>query len=629
MEEGKGGEKEKGKRGEEGNGEEKRRKGRQNKAESLIRDRANSMPLLELFKRGEKRRERLEEDVGRREGEIFKRSSMLERSPVRQEEGGLKEILREVGDGFRDIKSEIREINEGREEMKEWMEEMRKRVVGLEKRVEVIEKGWGGAEKDEGGRGMDKGKGMKQVEIREKGDIKVLEERMRRLELEEEKRKRKEWKRNIIIKRVRVKKEGLEGLRREIEEILEGDEEGEWTFTGGKGGTVIDYVIGNEETRGKVVRMKVEDWVDSDHQPIRVYVKGGRREEGIGKRKGKERRGVWTEEGRKKFEEYVGERDGDWQGVEKKWRKMKRRVEGALERVEREEKKRGEKRRERLEEDVGRREGEIFKRSSMLERSPVRQEEGGLKEILREVGDGFRDIKSEIREINEGREEMKEWMEEMRKRVVGLEKRVEVIEKGWGGAEKDEGGRGMDKGKGMKQVEIREKGDIKVLEERMRRLELEEEKRKRKEWKRNIIIKRVRVKKEGLEGLRREIEEILEGVEEEWRKMKRRVEGALKRVEREEKKVRGGWLDGECRKMKREVREELKRWKKRGGEGVNYKEMRNRYREHCNEKRRKERDKWERELEEVRSEADVWKVVNKGRKKRKRIREGIEMREWE
>ena len=220
MEEGKGGEKERERR-EEGNVEEKRRVGRPNKAESLMRDRANSMPLLELFKRGEKRKERLEEDVGVGEGEIFKRSSMMERSPVRQEEGGLKEMLREVRDGFRDIKSEMREIKEGREEMREWMEEMRKRVDGLEKRVEEIEKGRGGAEKEEGGRGKDKGEGIEQVEIREKGEMKELEERMRRLELEGEKRRREERKRNIIIKGVRVKKEGMEGLRREVEEIVE------------------------------------------------------------------------------------------------------------------------------------------------------------------------------------------------------------------------------------------------------------------------------------------------------------------------------------------------------------------------------------------------------------------------
>lgn len=52
---------------------------------------------------------------------------------------------------------------------------------------------------------------------------------------------------------------------------MEGDEEGEWTYTGGREGTVvIDYVLGNEETREGVRRMKVEERIDSDHQPVTV-----------------------------------------------------------------------------------------------------------------------------------------------------------------------------------------------------------------------------------------------------------------------------------------------------------------------------------------------------------------------
>lgn len=63
-----------------------------------------------------------------------------------------------------------------------------------------------------------------------------------------------------------------------------GDEEGEWTYSGGRrGGTVIDYVIGNEEkdgrrgTRERVKRMRMEERVDSDHQPITVWMEGGGR----------------------------------------------------------------------------------------------------------------------------------------------------------------------------------------------------------------------------------------------------------------------------------------------------------------------------------------------------------------
>jgi len=52
------------------------------------------------------------------------------------------------------------------------------------------------------------------------------------------------------------------------------------------------------------------------------------------------------------------------------------------------------------------------------------------------------------------------------------------------------------------------------------------------------------------------------------------------------------------------------------------------YRELCERKKKEKNERWEREIEEIRSEEMVWKVVNKERKRRKRINEGIEMGEW-
>ena len=94
---------------------------------------------------------------------------------------------------------------------------------------------------------------------------------MGRIEEEgEEERKRKS--RNEVINAERKK------LVNFIEELgwsifngdMRGVEEGEWTFTGGKRNTVIDYVIGNEECREKVKRLRVGDKIDSDHHPIGV-----------------------------------------------------------------------------------------------------------------------------------------------------------------------------------------------------------------------------------------------------------------------------------------------------------------------------------------------------------------------
>ena len=53
---------------------------------------------------------------------------------------------------------------------------------------------------------------------------------------------------------------------------LSGDEEGEFTFIGGKGSTVIDYAIINYEARERTVKFKDEDRVESDHAPISLKI---------------------------------------------------------------------------------------------------------------------------------------------------------------------------------------------------------------------------------------------------------------------------------------------------------------------------------------------------------------------
>lgn len=116
------------------------------------------------------------------------------------------------------------------------------------------------------------------------------------------------------------------------------DEEGEFTFTGGKGCTVIDYVIGDEEVRGKIGSMKIGDRVNSDHQPLEVWVE---REVRRKKRNGKQRESgkvIWDREGcellREKLRWEKKEKD-----MEEKRGEMKKRMKGALGEVEEEQKK--------------------------------------------------------------------------------------------------------------------------------------------------------------------------------------------------------------------------------------------------------------------------------------------------
>lgn len=211
-----------------GRGEEKRKVGRPTNGERLMRERADSLPIGTWFKRAGKRKERQDEGEEGEGVEGFKRSTKLERSPVKKEEGGWMEVVKEMRAGFKEIMKEVKELREGKEEMKRWMEEMRKgwekEKEGLEKRMDNIEKkmeDWESREREREEDVGDKRGSERGVEERKLGgNWEEMEGRMRKLELEGEMRKREERKRNIIIKGVEVKREGLEGLKEVVEEIV-------------------------------------------------------------------------------------------------------------------------------------------------------------------------------------------------------------------------------------------------------------------------------------------------------------------------------------------------------------------------------------------------------------------------
>ncbi|KMQ93887.1 hypothetical protein RF55_5983 [Lasius niger] len=84
----------------------------------------------------------------------------------------------------------------------------------------------------------------------------------------------------------------------------EGDEEGE--YTEGRGKSVIDYVLGDEEVRGRVINLEVRDNIDSDHHPVIVRIKVGEGKE-VRKRERSFRKWVWSVEGEEEFRKAIGE----------------------------------------------------------------------------------------------------------------------------------------------------------------------------------------------------------------------------------------------------------------------------------------------------------------------------------
>lgn len=63
-------------------------------------------------------------------------------------------------------------------------------------------------------------------------------------------------------------------------------------------------------------------------------------------------------------------------------------------------------------------------------------------------------------------------------------------------------------------------------------------------------------------------------------------------------------------------------------EGERYKRCRQEYRILCKRRKREENLKWEKKAEKVRREEEIWEIVNRKRRKRKKINESIGWKEW-
>jgi len=114
---------------------------------------------------------------------------------------------------------------------------------------------------------------------------------------------------------------------------IKGDEDGEYTYTGSRGNTVIDYILGNEGLRERIERLETGEDNDSDHHPvIRWMREEGKWEKGKSTRQGS-KRGIWNEKGREKFRKEIGGTNigGNEREVGEEVEKMNERIKKALE----------------------------------------------------------------------------------------------------------------------------------------------------------------------------------------------------------------------------------------------------------------------------------------------------------
>ncbi|KYN16544.1 hypothetical protein ALC57_11205, partial [Trachymyrmex cornetzi] len=118
---------------------------------------------------------------------------------------------------------------------------------------------------------------------------------------------------------------------------------------------------------------------------------------------------------------------------------------------------------------------------------------------------------------------------------------------------------------------------------------------------------------------------------ERMKEMGERIKEILGSIEKERgKEMKGrGWRDEECTEKKVEVRRVLREWRKGKGGRKEYWKQKKEYKELYGNKKKEENDMWERKVEGAKNEGQVWEIVNRERKKWKRVNKGIEMREWE
>lgn len=117
---------------------------------------------------------------------------------------------------------------------------------------------------------------------------------------------------------------------------IKGDEEVEFTFIGGKGSTVIDYVIGDKEVKERMEKMRIGDKIDSDHHPLEIWIKGEveKKRKGTGARR--TRRGVWNEQGKRIFRQKMGTIELGGEELREEWRRIEGRIGETLKEMDKE-----------------------------------------------------------------------------------------------------------------------------------------------------------------------------------------------------------------------------------------------------------------------------------------------------
>jgi hypothetical protein len=163
----------------------------------------------------------------------------------------------------------------------------------------------------------------------------------------------------------------------------------------------------------------------------------------------------------------------------------------------------------------------------------------------------------------------------------------------------------------------------------------EKEKGEMREEEKKVIVKVW--SEHGVKEYRRRLEEATfkeQEIEKMVTELKEVIEKATKKKEVIVRGAKGagkknGWWDRECEQAKREVVKALRGWKRNKIDRSRFLEAKRRYRERCREKKKQKREREEKEIKEIRTEKEVWKYINRERKKKEPVSEKITIQEWE
>jgi len=110
-----------------------------------------------------------------------------------------------------------------------------------------------------------------------------------------------------------------------------GDDQGEWTFEGAQGRSVIDYAICNIEAWEKVKSMKIGERTESDHMPLEIEMNIIiQKEDKEVKEEEKIQIEDWSVEGCRVYEENLRSRKETVGNIQEEWEELKSELHKAI-----------------------------------------------------------------------------------------------------------------------------------------------------------------------------------------------------------------------------------------------------------------------------------------------------------